>query len=113
MNTPSRLCVDATARALVLYWPDGTTQRIAHARLRASCPCAGCRRVRLAGGVPDVDPDVMLSAIEPMGYGVQLAFSDGHARGIYPWAWLETLGSDEPVHGLLRACSIARSTRDA
>jgi DUF971 family protein len=97
MKAPDRLCVDAAARLLTLYWPDGATQRITHARLRVTCPCAGCRRVRLAGGAPEVDPDVLLSAIEPMGYGVQLAFSDGHARGIYPWAWLETLGSDELV----------------
>lgn len=28
-------------------------------------------------------------AMVPMGYGVQLVFSDGHDRGIFPWAWLE------------------------
>ena len=26
-----------------------------------------------------------------MGYGAQLVFSDGHARGIYPWQYLAQL----------------------
>ncbi|WP_459569001.1 gamma-butyrobetaine hydroxylase-like domain-containing protein [Cupriavidus sp. 8B] len=28
-----------------------------------------------------------------MGYGVQIVFSDAHERGIYPWAYLRTLGA--------------------
>ncbi|CAI8772207.1 hypothetical protein EMIT0P43_170072 [Pseudomonas jessenii] len=27
------------------------------------------------------------------GYGLQLVFSDGHERGIYPWAYLARLTS--------------------
>nr|WP_234825174.1 gamma-butyrobetaine hydroxylase-like domain-containing protein [Cupriavidus necator] len=26
-----------------------------------------------------------------MGYGVQIVFSDGHDRGIYPWRYLQAL----------------------
>lgn len=33
--------------------------------------------------------DLTLTGIVPMGYGVQLIFSDGHERGIFPWTWLE------------------------
>ncbi|MFP4903907.1 gamma-butyrobetaine hydroxylase-like domain-containing protein, partial [Paraburkholderia sp. BR14261] len=51
--------------------------------------------VRLDGAAPAAAADVMLIGIEPMGYGVQLAFSDGHARGIYPWTYLEQLGRGE------------------
>jgi DUF971 family protein len=28
-----------------------------------------------------------------MRYGVQIVFSDAHERGIYPWAYLRTLGA--------------------
>jgi len=32
---------------------------------------------------------VQLSGVEPVGqYAVQLLFSDGHDRGIYPWSLL-------------------------
>ncbi|MEM5424554.1 gamma-butyrobetaine hydroxylase-like domain-containing protein [Paraburkholderia sp. BR14263] len=95
MKTPLEVRNDAVARALTLRWPAGETQRVKHARLRAACPCAACRRVRLDGAAPAAAADVMLIGIEPMGYGVQLAFSDGHARGIYPWTYLEQLGRGE------------------
>ncbi|MBN3818806.1 DUF971 domain-containing protein, partial [Paraburkholderia sp. Se-20369] len=61
--------------------------------LRAACPCAGCRAQRLAGGPAQSPPGVMVTAIHPMGYGVQLVFSDGHARGIYPWPYIASLGA--------------------
>ena len=95
MKTPLEVRNDALTRALTLCWPAGETQRLDHARLRAACPCAACRRVRLGGAAPAAAPDVTLTGIEPMGYGVQLAFSDGHARGIYPWTYLEQLGRGE------------------
>lgn len=37
--------------------------------------------------------DVRVVQIESQGYGVQLVFSDGHERGIYPWAYLRDLVS--------------------
>ncbi|MEM5406298.1 MULTISPECIES: gamma-butyrobetaine hydroxylase-like domain-containing protein [Paraburkholderia] len=95
MNTPLEVRNDAAARALMLRWPAGETQRVDHARLRAACPCAACRRMRLGGAAPAAAAGVTLIGIEPMGYGVQLAFSDGHARGIYPWPYLEQLGRGE------------------
>lgn len=95
MNAPEALHLDATARVLTLRWPAGETQRVTHARLREACPCAACRRIRLAGGALTASTDLRLVAIEPMGYGVQFAFSDGHARGIYPWSYLGQLGRDD------------------
>lgn len=94
MKAPRELRNDATAHALTLCWATGKTQRVAHGRLREACPCAICRRIRLAGDAPTAAPDLTLVAIESMGYGVQLAFSDGHAHGIYPWSYLEELGHD-------------------
>lgn len=92
MNAPDEIRNDVTARTLTLHWAAGRTQRVPHSRLREACPCAFCKRIRLAGGAPTTAPGLTLTAIEPMGYGVHLAFSDGHARGIYPWSWLEALG---------------------
>jgi DUF971 family protein len=31
---------------------------------------------------------VAVSGFAPMGYGVQLRFSDGHDKGVFPWAYL-------------------------
>jgi DUF971 family protein len=76
---------------LTLRWADGREQQIAHALLRGACACAECRRIRLDGLAVHASPDVTLIDLQLMGYGVQLVFNDGHARGIYPWRYLEQI----------------------
>ncbi|RKP56062.1 gamma-butyrobetaine hydroxylase-like domain-containing protein [Pararobbsia silviterrae] len=93
MNTPTEIRLDTARRALALTWADGDTRTLTHVQLRAACPCADCRTLRLRGNDVEANPDVVLTGIEPAGYGVQLVFSDGHARGIYPWPYLEALAA--------------------
>ncbi|MCU7215645.1 DUF971 domain-containing protein [Pseudomonas sp. VE 196-7] len=80
-------------RTLRLSWPDGRESLFNHAELRRQCPCSQCRAFRLKGVTPRVDERVCLIEITPQGYGVQLVFSDGHQRGIYPWDYLAQLDS--------------------
>jgi DUF971 family protein len=94
MNVPERIELDGAARVLSVHWPgSGTRQALAHALLRAQCPCSACRRIRLHGGTIDIAVDTSIVGIAPMGYGIQLFFSDGHDRGIFPWPYLEQLAS--------------------
>jgi DUF971 family protein len=76
---------------LRLDWPDGREQRLDHAELRRRCPCSQCRAFRLRGLAVQVDPRVRVVGVNAQGYGVQLVFSDGHERGIFPWAYLAGL----------------------
>ncbi|WP_435036357.1 DUF971 domain-containing protein [Pseudomonas neuropathica] len=78
-------------QTLRLNWPDGRETLLNHAELRRQCPCSQCRAFRLRGSTPSVDDRVRLIELNPQGYGVQLIFSDGHQRGIYPWAYLANL----------------------
>ena len=65
---------------------------LAAARLRAACRCAQCVRARLDGLFPPSFDGVVIVHVSAMGhYGVNIGFSDGHARGIYPWAYLSQL----------------------
>ncbi len=96
---------DKARRVLELGYADGATLTIGYAALRAGCRCSGCTAARRAGGAPHADPGVTLEWIAPVGvYGVQLTFSDGHDRGIYPWQLLWELGQPgklpeaAPVH---------------
>ncbi|WP_434601187.1 DUF971 domain-containing protein [Pseudomonas sp. Z4-7] len=73
---------------LRLSWPDGREQRLDHVELRRQCPCAQCRAFRLQGLTVQVDARVRVVEVNDQGYGVQLVFSDGHERGIFPWAYL-------------------------
>jgi len=61
------------------------------ALLRARCRCAFCRSAGLKGLLSAVPADIAVVGLATMGYGVQLQFSDGHQRGIYPWAYLREL----------------------
>ena len=97
MNAPSAIRNQRSKGLLHLQWPDGSTQSLSHARLRAACPCSQCRASRLAGRIDLVNEGVTLNAVNSQGYGVQLVFSDGHQRGIYPWHYLAGLAS--PIGG--------------
>jgi DUF971 family protein len=66
-------------------------------RLRAACRCAHCRRAQIDGVFPAEFPSVTLAGVAPIGhYAVNLQFSDGHARGIYPWSYLAELAGSVP-----------------
>lgn len=73
---------------LRLNWADDRVQLIGHAQLRRQCPCSQCRAFRLQGLNPVVSSAIRLLEVHPQGYGLQLVFSDGHERGIYPWDFL-------------------------
>lgn len=89
MNAPNAL--RSHAGQLHLEWPDGHSSQFSHMRLRAACPCSQCRAARLQGRIDSVSAGVRLVAVKSQGYGVQLVFSDGHDRGIYPWTYLHDL----------------------
>jgi DUF971 family protein len=69
---------------------DGRACRFELLELRRNCPCAECRNVREAGGEPgprarSIQP-LRIEGAELVGaWGLGLAWSDGHATGIYPW----------------------------
>jgi DUF971 family protein len=80
-------------QALRITRPAGVIA-IAAASLRAACRCAECRRAQIDGTFPGEFPGLTIEGAVPIGlYAVNLMFSDGHARGIYPWSYLEELAS--------------------
>ncbi len=83
--------------ALRLAWRDGVSARLTAERLRLSCRCAWCTRDRAQDRFPRAFPDIAVTKVDQMGgYAVHIAFSDGHARGIFPWTYLRDL-ADEAV----------------
>lgn len=96
---PLQISNDKAGRALDILWHDGITQRLPHALLRAACKCTVCQSRRLlAQAAPQdeasatVSGDPQISELRQVGlYGLQLIFSDGHERGIYPWSYLRAM----------------------
>lgn len=91
-GSPAELQLDRQRSALTIEWADGTRSRLTASALRQACRCAQCT-ARRAGGKPAIDAvSVTIAAVEPIGsYAVNIAFSDRHARGVYPWALLRAL----------------------
>lgn len=76
-----------------IRWPDGVTHRLGAGMLRAHCRSATAISGAIKRGGPSDLGAVRITAIEPIGsYAVHLAFSDGEARGIYPWSLLRSIG---------------------
>jgi DUF971 family protein len=93
--TPTAIIDHRRGGLLEIAWADGHTSHLRHALLREQCRCAGCEQQRRHGaGVAAADEALRLVRIEPVGdHGLNLGFSDGHARGIYPWSLLRQLGA--------------------
>ncbi len=57
-------------------------------RLRSACKCAHCTRARIDDRFPLAFPGIAVVGVTDLGYGLNIAFSDGHWRGIYPKSYL-------------------------
>lgn len=94
-TAPEHIALSEDARWLTIALASGQTVSLNAERLRAACRCAHCRRAHYDGTFPDSFEGVAIDRCEPMGhYGVNIVFSDGHARGIFPWSYLAALTED-------------------
>jgi DUF971 family protein len=91
---PDEIVVRSGRSELVLVFAEAALA-IDASRLRAACRCADCRRERIDR---DADPDsdgAMIADVRLIGdHALNIAFSDGHNRGIYPWSYLRELARD-------------------
>ena len=85
--------IDADLSSLSLTMEDGSRQNFSAETLRAVCKCAHCTRARFDGRFPDRFPGVAIVGLADLGYGINIAFSDGHDRGIYPRSYLLSLAA--------------------
>lgn len=82
-------------RRVRLVFEDGLAAEVPYDTLRGYCPCAACQghwveAIRYTAPARPVEP----ASIEPVGnYGVSIAWSDGHATGIYRFDFLRQIAS--------------------
>ena len=76
-----------------LTWSDGHAADFADAYLRGWCPCALCQghdNVEIVFHAPT--GEVHAGSVQPVGnYGISITWSDGHATGIYRFAFLREI----------------------
>ncbi len=76
---------------LVVRWSRNHEVSFSAERLRSACKCAHCTRARIDDRFPERFPGIAIVGVTDLGYGVNIAFSDGHWRGIYPRSYLMDL----------------------
>jgi DUF971 family protein len=81
----------ADLASLSLTADDGSRIGLSAETLRLSCKCAHCTRARFDGRFPERFSGIAIVAVADLGYGVNISFSDGHNRGIYPKTYLLSL----------------------
>jgi DUF971 family protein len=95
---PETVVLKADRLRLGLAWHNGETSEIQAGHLRAKCRCAWCTRARIDGSFAASFDDVAIDRVAPVGdYAINITFSDGHARGIYPWTYLRTLAQAQEL----------------
>src|SRR5262245_9245203 len=92
---PDTVVLAADRARLRLTWRGGEQAELRAERLRAACRCAWCTRARIDGSFAASFDDVAIERLAPIGgYAINVHFTDGHARGIYPWTYLRELAGD-------------------
>jgi len=83
-----------------IVWEDGEESYLPARPLRCACRCAVCVDEMTGRKLLDdarVPQDVRPVRAAPVGrYGLSIAWSDGHATGIYPWSGLREQGRTGP-----------------
>lgn len=73
---------------LTITWQNGEHSTISGSDLRCHCACSECR-ARMVVGVSLINDSSEVTDVALMGQNaLNIKFSDGHERGIYPWTYL-------------------------
>jgi DUF971 family protein len=81
---------------LAIKWDDGTESFVSFEKLRRHCPCAGCKGETDVMGRVYKNPEKPFSpaafdlrrVVNVGNYAVQPVWADGHATGLYSFAYL-------------------------
>lgn len=94
---PARIVAHGKSRVLEIEFDDGQIFRLPYEFLRVHSPSAEVRGHGQGQEVLQVEKKhVEITRIDPVGnYALQPHFSDGHNTGIYSWAYLYELGTDQ------------------
>ena len=95
---PDDVIVAKDGYQLRLVWAGGDDLALRAGTLRAACRCAWCTRDRVLACFAEPPDTLSLAGVDALGtHGLHLKFSDGHAHGIFPWAYLRQLADDALV----------------
>lgn len=91
---PTEIRLDRDRSQLAVTWDNGERAVFPAAVLRDHARDAGSVRLAVDNWAVPATRGLTITSVEPIGnYAVRLAFSDGHDRGIFPWAYLNEIAA--------------------
>lgn len=87
----SSLAASDDCQHLTVTWDSGEETVLSAALLRKEAKDACSLRERLDFGEVAVAPDIRITGLTQIGNGVNVHFSDGHEKAIYPFPYLREL----------------------
>ncbi len=101
---PREIRLERGRSRLLVTWKDGSTDTFPAPLLREKARDANSVRFAVNGWAVPASSDLTITAVEPIGnYAVRLAFSDGHDRGIFPFAYLTEIAAGAS-HDAMATC---------
>lgn len=95
-QVPREITLASDRRSLTLDWGDGRAAHASATALREASRSSNSVRLRVNGWNVPPAPDLTIVDVRPVGlYAINLVFSDGHDRGIYPWGYLREIAQGE------------------
>jgi len=84
--------MSATSACLHVSWADGLSATYPARELRAAARDAASLRELYDTGKIEIREDLEITGLDHVGaYGVNIRFSDGHEKAIYPFVYLREL----------------------
>jgi DUF971 family protein len=95
--SPKKINHKKVSNVIDISWRDGQLHSLSGDQLRQFCACSKCR-ARDVVGKQLINESGKIEGLKLMGStGVQIIFSDGHDRGIYPWGYLRAIANDDAL----------------
>jgi DUF971 family protein len=91
-SAPQEIRLARDRRSLLVDWGDGRRDAATAKALREASRSSRSVRARVDGWFVPASDDLTILEIRPVGrYAINLVFSDGYDRGIYPWRYLREI----------------------
>jgi len=108
-NQPD-IAITCDGGCLEISWQDGRCSQLYADFLWQNCPSAAGRRRRIDGTNQPPVAGLRIIGVQPIGrYAINISFSDGHDRGIYPWSLLHNLSVRPKMQDFIIPASSART----
>ena len=91
---PVEIKIIQNGQAILVSWPDGTSQQIPALTLRSKSRSARSLSQRIKNEPDNFEINLTIENVSMVGsYAINVKFSDGYDKGVFPWNMLREITS--------------------